>query len=207
MRVRLLPILLFIGLLAACQPAAAPTPTVVPLADGVTNWDPPVPMVDYVLTNQEGDPVHLESLKGQPTVFTFGYTHCPDVCPVTLGHMKSIRTLLGETGTTMNFVFISVDGARDTPERLKEYLGYFNAGFVGFTSDEATMTSVIAGYGGRFVIQNAGGLKENYTVDHTAGTYLLDAEGQWRRSYAYNTQPDIIAADIADVLGITLPAA
>lgn len=183
---------------SACAPPAQPTAT--PPAEGVTVIDPPILPGDFTLTSQAAQPFHFSDLKGKLTLLTFGYTHCPDVCPVTLAHFKQVRQALGEDAAGVNFVFVSVDGARDTPERLTEYLKLFDPTFIGLTGEEATVREVITRYGGRFILNNAGGLRKDYTVEHSAGSYLLDQQSQWRRRYAYATAPEIIAADIRQVL-------
>jgi protein SCO1 len=90
---------------------------------------------------------------------------------------------------------------RDTPERLKQHLAYFSTDFIGLTGDEETLHKVIREYGGDFLINDGGGYRtENYSVDHTASKFLLDSEGQWVRTYGYNVDPDLIAADLAQLL-------
>jgi protein SCO1/2 len=134
------------------------------------------------------------------TLLAFGYTHCPDVCPITLAHFKQVKAELGDKADQVNFVFISVDGARDTPERLKDYLGVFDTSFIGLTGEDATLHKVIAEFNGKFILDNAGGTKADYTVQHTAGSFLVDSNGEWTRQYAYALDPKIIAQDIQRVL-------
>ncbi len=178
-----------VGLLAACSTAE-------PLPDGVMSINPAVAITDFTLVNQFGELARLSDFRGKLTVLFFGYTHCPDVCPVTLAQMRRVQEMLGTDAEKVNFVFISVDGERDTPERLLQYLANFRANFVGLTGEEATIRTVIEAFNGVYEINNPGGMLEDYTVDHTASTFLLDAEGNWQRTYAYNTAPEIIAPDI-----------
>jgi protein SCO1/2 len=185
----LLVILGLVGLLAACSTAE-------PLPEGVVNIDPPKTIADFTLLNQFGEFARLSDFQGKLTVLFFGYTHCPDVCPVTLAQMRRVQEMLGDDAAQVNFVFISVDGERDTPERLLQYLANFRANFVGLTGEEDTIRAVIESFNGIFEINNPGGMLDEYTVDHTASTFLLDENGSWRRTYAYNTPPEIIAPDI-----------
>jgi protein SCO1/2 len=218
MSVRLPLIVLISALLAGCGAAAAPAPTAAPtvpptetpadqaeapaahtieIAPGIRQLEPPQELVDFMLTDQNGEMRHLDSLKGKTSLVAFGYTHCPDVCPITLARFKQIKLGLGEAAEDVQFVFISVDGARDTPERLAEYLSMFDSSFIGLTGDPELVREVISQYGGLFIINDAAGLKKNYTVDHSSSNYLLDAEGRWQRTYSY----DLNGADIAkDVL-------
>lgn len=195
-------LLLFSIILAGCTGAAAtPTPVAKPGAEGITVIDPPVPVRDFTLVNQANSEMHLADLQGKVTLLAFGYTHCPDICPVTLARFKQIKGALSEQNEAVRFVFTSVDGKRDTPERLTEYLGYFDPDFIGLTGDEASVRAFIEQYGGDFVINNAEGLRKNYSVDHTASTFLMDAEGRWIRTYEYNTDPYVIAEDILRIVG------
>lgn len=187
--------------LAGCAGAVAtPTPVAKPGAEGITVIDPPLPVRDFTLVNQANSEMHLVDLQGKVTLLAFGYTHCPDICPVTLARFKQIKGALSEQSEAVRFVFTSVDGERDTPERLTEYLGYFDPAFIGLTGDEASVRAFIEQYGGDFVINNAEGLRKNYSVDHTASTFLMDAEGRWIRTYEYNTDPYVIAEDILRIL-------
>lgn len=184
-------------LLAGC---ATPTPTPTPAPEGVLVIDPAKTISNFNLTSHAGTEMRLTDLKGKYLLLTFGYTHCPDICPVTLAHFKSVKALLGEQADEVQFLFFSVDGARDTPEVLSAYLPMFDASFIGLTGDEVTMRNIIHEYGGEFYIRNAGGLKKDYPVEHSAGSYLLNREGQWVRRFSYGTDPEIVAADIRGIL-------
>ncbi|MBL8153516.1 MAG: SCO family protein [Anaerolineae bacterium] len=209
--------LLFMTLLiAACGGSAStvntPSPTAEPTqqisqpgAEGITVIAPPIKVSDFTLTNQTGTEAHLRDYQGNLVLFAFGYTHCPDVCPVTLARFKQIKDRLGESAAQVTVAFITVDGFRDTPERLNEYLKIFDPAFVGLTGSEELTREVIKEYGGQFIINDTEGLRKNYTVDHTASSFLLDADGQWIRTYEYNTDPDIVVADILSVLGVSAP--
>ena len=183
--------------LAACAPAAAPTPT----ADtGINIVEPPVPVQDFTLVNQAGQETHLADVTGKYTLLAFGYTHCPDVCPITLAHFKQIRMRLKDQAGQVNFVWVSVDGARDTPERLTQYIANFDSAIIGLTGPDDQVRAFISQFGGVYFLNNAGGLKKNYTVDHTASWFLLNPQGQWLRTYRYATPPDVVAQDIAGLI-------
>jgi protein SCO1 len=100
-----------------------PEPSVITLTpddqyNGITAIEPPVAMPNFTLTNQHGEPISLSDLSGKPVLITFGFTHCPDVCPITLGEMRNIHEVLADN---IHYVFVSVDGERDTPEVLRDY--------------------------------------------------------------------------------------
>jgi protein SCO1/2 len=194
---------LLILLLAGCASAPSGAPAVTPTdtKQDVTVINPPKAMTDFMLTDQAGEMAHLSDFKGKYVLMAFGYTHCPDVCPVTLARFKQIKEKLGDQRDKVAFVWISVDGARDTPERIKQYLSMFDPEFHGLTGDSEYVRTVITGYGGLFQINNAGGLKkDDYTVDHTASHFLMDAEGRWIRTYAYASKVDTIVADLLRLL-------
>lgn len=196
--------ILLLLLAAACAPApVATTPTAAPTdaPREITVIDPPKAVTDFMLTNQNGDTVHLSDFKGKTVLMAFGYTHCPDVCPITLARFKQIKEKLGDTRDQVAFVWISVDGARDTPQRIAEYLTMFDPAFNGLTADSEAVRTIISEYGGLFQINNAGGMKkDNYTVDHTASHFLLDAEGRWIRTYSYTSAVDTIVTDMLKLL-------
>lgn len=193
----------FVLILAACAPAPAAAPTAAPTdaPTEVTIIDPPRVMADFTLTDAAGQTVQLSDLKGKTALLAFGYTHCPDVCPITLARFKQIKEKLGDQAAEVRLVWISVDGARDTPERIGQYISMFDPAIMGLTGDSETVRTIITEYGGLFQINNAGGMKkDNYTVDHTASHFLLDPEGRWIRTYAYASAVDTIVADIQNLL-------
>jgi protein SCO1 len=164
---------------------------------GVQTIDPPKALQAFTLTDQEGEPFSLSDMQGKMALMLFGYTHCPDVCPLTLLNYKQIKEALGDQGDEVEFVFISVDGERDTPEIMKDYVGRFDPGFVGLTGDEATLLRVGEDYDLYFAKRaDAGGSTENYLVDHNSNTYLIDRDGNLVALYLYGTEADVIAEDI-----------
>jgi len=191
-------VFLLVAIIAAgCSsaPAVTPSPTVVP-TPGAIAVNPPLEIVDFTLIGQDGEATTLSALRGKIVLMAFGYTHCPDVCPVTLARFKQVKDSLGEMSSDVAFVFVSVDGERDTPERLNEYLPMFDPSFIGLTGEQDNVRAVISQYGGDFNIKDAEGLRKNYTVDHTASSFLMDAEGRWVQTFEYNTAPSIIVETI-----------
>jgi protein SCO1/2 len=92
------------------------------------------------LTNQDGQAVAVDQLKEQWSLLFFGYTFCPDICPATLAQLRQLQGQLPpETLSKLRIVLVTVDPHRDTPEQLKKYLDYFDAGFIGLTGEEATL--------------------------------------------------------------------
>jgi protein SCO1 len=161
--------------------------------------EPPKPLGDFTLTSQQGRPLSLSDLRGKPALLFFGYTSCPDVCPTTLADFKQIQTALGAQAEEVSFVLVSVDGVRDTPARLAEYLKPFGAGFVGLTGDAATVAQVAKSFGAYFEpVDSSGG--GDYLVDHGAYTFLVDDAGNLRAVYSYGTRPEVLATDLRQLL-------
>lgn len=164
--------------------------------DGSTAITPPRPMSDFTLTNQNGEDTSLSDLRGQYVLITFGYTHCPDVCPLTLNEMRRIQDSLGDLADQVEFVFISVDGRRDTPESIKTYFETRNLdGFIGLTGDSVTLDKLGVDFG-LFYELGEPDSTGSYLVDHTAGTYLLNPDGEWIMRYQFGVMPSLIVDDL-----------
>jgi protein SCO1/2 len=170
--------------------------------------DPPVPAMDFTLTTHTGQPFQLSAHADRVTLLFFGYTHCPDACPATLAQFKQIHTRLGERAARVNFILITVDPARDTPQRLAEYLAGFNSAFLGLTGTDAELESVWRDYG---IFRELRPLDAatapghthtdgNYEVDHTTRLYALDAQGQLRLTYTADTSTDDLMQDVQHLL-------
>lgn len=169
--------------------------------DGSTAIDPPGEMSDFTLTNQNGEPTNLSDLRGKYVLLTFGYTHCPDVCPLTLNEFRRVRDSLGELAENVEFVFISVDGQRDTPDAIKQYFETRKLdGFIGLTGDEADLLALGTDYGLFFEIGDHTS-KGGYLVNHTVGSYLLDLNGHWIMRYQFGALPSMIVKDLETFIG------
>lgn len=131
------------------------------------------------LTNQDGQTVAVDQLKDQWSLLFFGYTFCPDICPATLAQLRQLQGQLPpETLAKMRIVLVTVDPHRDTPEQLKKYLDYFDAGFIGLTGEEATIQKLANGVSIPFIPADTS--KENYTVDHSGNLVLIGPDGKQR---------------------------
>lgn len=165
---------------------------------GIEAVEPPRKLQDFTLTGHTGEPVSLSDFSGKMVLMLFGYTHCPDVCPLTLLEFKQIKEALGDQAENVAFMFISVDGERDTPEAMADYVARFDPSIVGMTGDEATLTRIGTDYDLYFAKRaDASGSTENYLVDHNSNTYLINEEGELVALYVYGTEAALIAQDIA----------
>ena len=155
---------------------------------------------DFELTNQRGERMRLSDLKGRALVMFFGYTFCPDVCPATLVRMREVRAALPpEDAARFTGVLISVDPARDTPERLGQYVEFFDPAFVGLTGSEDELEDIARRYGAQFMIPE-GQPEDSYLVNHSSIAYLIDPAGYVRALYYGDEPVDAIAAHVHEAL-------
>jgi protein SCO1/2 len=161
--------------------------------------DPPRTAANFFLRNTHGGMTELRDFAGKTTVMFFGYTHCPDVCPTTLSEYKRIKRALGPDADQVVFVFISVDGERDTPHFLDKYISLFDKDFVALTAHSSVVHSMLRDYGGDFRVEPIPG-SDGYKVLHTADSYVIDAQGRWRTLIPINMPTDEAAQAIRDVI-------
>ena len=145
---------------------------------------------NFTLTDQYGKEFELASLRGKVVLLLFGYTNCPDVCPLILSKIAKVYDNLDESPQkNLVTVFIGVDTKRDTPERLKDYLNYFAFKPVGLTGTENKLKMIAKQYVAIFAVRDTGS-KSGYQVDHTAKTYLIDREGRVRYLFSHMDDAD-----------------
>ncbi len=180
-------------------------------SSGAALVEPPVLVQDFTLTNQTGQPLSLSELRGQPVLLFFGYTHCPEECPLTLADFTRVKSELGVLGNDVHFLFVSVDGERDTPSVITEFLGRFDESFVGMTGDPDSLRQLGAQFGLLFenvVLGNDGSPRpatdqdENYFVSHISPSFLIDQDGYLTRVFFYGTKSDVIASNLRQLLGM-----
>ncbi|MDB6142527.1 MAG: SCO1/SenC family protein [Pseudomonas sp.] len=134
---------------------------------------------DLQMTDQNGKPVAISDLKGKWTMLFFGYTFCPDICPTTLAELRQIKSELPkEVVSKMQVVLVSVDPNRDTPQQLKQYLGYFDPDFRGLTGSVEDIQKLANAVSIPFIPADTS--KPNYTVDHSGNLALLGPDGTQR---------------------------
>ena len=134
---------------------------------------------ELTLNNVDGQPQALTSLKGKWTLVFFGYTFCPDICPTTLAQLRQLNGLLpAETRSQLQILMVSLDPHRDTPEKLKQYLGFFDPAYLGLTGPLADIQTLANAVSIPFIPGDTS--KENYTVDHSGNLVLLGPDGRQR---------------------------
>ena len=129
----------------------------------------------------------------------FGYTNCPDVCPSTLAEFQQIFLGLKDKAADVQFIFITVDPERDTPEKLGDYVGYFNPDFIALTADRAELEPVWSDYGVYQQKQDSGSAS-GYLVDHSTRIYLVDTNGNLAITYPFGFEANKISDDISHML-------
>jgi protein SCO1/2 len=150
-------------------------------------------LAPFELVDHTGNAFTNNELRGHWSFLFFGYTHCPDVCPTTLSVLNSVATRLRERAGQTRFVFVSVDPERDTPDKLSQFVSYFNADFIGVTGTAEAIGELTRQLGviAARVEDEAGA--DNYLVDHTASILLVDPDGRFHALFS----PPLKAADIA----------
>lgn len=147
------------------------------------------------LPDVNGQPRTLGDFKGKVTVVFFGYTQCPDVCPTTMAELAQVKKALGADGDKLQAVFITIDPERDTPEILKSYMASFDPSFVALRGTLA-QTQAAAKEFKIYFAKVPGKTEGSYTMDHSAGSFILDAKGNPRVFERYGAGADGLAADV-----------
>src|SRR6266853_354918 len=146
----------------------------------------PKPLTAFAFTDHENRVFDLSRLKGKWSFLFFGYTHCPDICPMTLAilaraHEDIVKSTVG--AKDVQFVFISVDPNRDTAGKLRQYVTYFDTSFLGVTGYDAQLGNLAAQLGAAYQLAIPPGM-ENYTVYHPAAVFLVDPRARYHAVFA-----------------------
>ncbi len=152
---------------------------------------PPMPLADFALTAQDSQTVHLSDFRNDYVLLYFGFTHCPDECPLTMGYLKQMYDKLGSLANKVRVVMITTDPARDTPQVLGAFVGHFSPSFIGLTSTLADLQPVWKEFGVT-VLQNG--------ETHSAYVYLIDNQGNLIATYPALQNSKDITADMKNIL-------
>jgi protein SCO1/2 len=154
---------------------------------------------DFDLIDQNGTRRTLADFRGKVVVLFFGYTHCPDVCPTTMAQLAQATHELGDDAKRVQVLFVTVDPQRDTQELLARYVPAFDPSFLGLRGDAQATDRVTRDF--KILVQkNPGSSPDNYTVDHSAGTYIFDPQGRLRVYVSYGQGPEVFVHDIRALL-------
>ena len=152
----------------------------------------------FQLTDQSGQTVTEKSLQGRPTLIFFGFTHCPDVCPTALFEISELLHAMGNDADRVNAYFVSVDPERDSKEAIKDYLSSFDPHLKGLTGDPEAIAKVLSAY--RVYAKKVPLKDGDYTMDHTALTYLMDRDGKFVAPFNLDRPPEVAAAELKKYL-------
>ncbi len=153
---------------------------------------------DFALTDHNGQRRTLADFKGKVVTVFFGFTHCPDVCPTTLGEMAVVMKELGKDADRLQVLFVTVDPERDTAEVLKRYVPAFHPAFLGLSGSAEDVARTAKEF--KIFYQKQNLPNGGYTMDHSAGTYILDAEGRLRLFAQYGIGAPALLQDIRQLL-------
>ena len=150
------------------------------------------------LSDHNGQRRTLSDFKGKVVALFFGFTHCPDVCPTTLSEMAVVMKELGADAGRLQVLFVSVDPERDTADVLKLYVPAFNPSFLGLTGSADEISRAAKEFKIYYQKQPLKG--GGYTMDHSAGTYIIDGEGRLRLFAQYGAGAPALLHDIRQLL-------
>lgn len=153
----------------------------------------------FALTSHKGAMVDNAKLAGKPYLVFFGFTHCPDICPTTLYELTDLMADLGQSADRFAPLFITVDPERDTQVVLAEYMTAFDKRILALRGDQAETDATVKAFSGdyRKVPTDGGG----YTMDHTAGVILMDAEGRFAGTLDMHEPRETVLAKLKRLVG------
>lgn len=180
--------------LVGCGEAKLPSPF---KASDVTSQ---YAQADFQLYDAAGAPRSLRDYRGKVVALFFGYTHCPDVCPTTLADMAQVMAQLGKDADRLQVLFVTLDPERDTRALLAQYPPAFHPAFQGLSGDAAATARAAAAFG--VMYQRQDGKNGAYTLDHSAGTYLVAPDGGRILLAPYKQKVEWLVEDIRLLLAL-----
>ncbi|MCZ8016467.1 MAG: SCO family protein [Limnobacter sp.] len=157
-------------------------------------------VANFKLKDLSGTERTMESYKGKVVAMFFGYTHCPDVCPITMQQWNEVKAKLGAKGDNLQVLFVSIDPERDTPELLKKYVPQFNPSFDALTAASLDELKPLLTGLRVFAGKVEGSSPENYLMDHTSASYVFDQQGRARLLVRHNADSAPVVSDVEQIL-------
>ncbi len=155
---------------------------------------------DFILNAPDG-PLSLSDLRGKVVLIFFGYTSCPDVCPISLARIDACFSAMDEEELDrVQALFITLDPERDTPDRLEKYTSFFHPNIIGLRDDVEAIDAVTDQYGVKYSTDMMPGSALGYSISHPTDILLLDAEGQIVEAVSHDTKPKYLLTRIRDLL-------
>jgi len=152
---------------------------------------------DFELQDDTGATRQLTEWRGKLVLLSFGFTHCPDICPMTLARYRAVLKALGDDAGRLQPVLISVDPARDSGKVLGDYVRYFDPRIVGLTGSLSTLAAVERLYGAQVVLSAP---SEPVSVSHSDYVYLLDDRGRVRKLFDQQASVAMIVEDVRSLM-------
>ena len=165
-------------------------------------YNPPIVAPELQGIDQKGEPFSMDKVKGKVTLLFFGYTNCPDVCPLTMGQITTIYRQLSADSNELSVIFASTDPERDTPQVLAQYIDLFDSSFWGVQIPQTALAEVMSAYSGLAQKDELpeGKTAEQYTITHSNWIYAIDREGNLRLIFSSQLQTQQIADDVKYLL-------
>ena len=160
-----------------------------------------LPDLKFQLTNDLGQPVTAADYRGKVVLLYFGYTHCPDVCPLTLVHLHTVLQKMGPAADNVRILFVTVDPARDTLPVLHQYVTAFDPRIVGLTGSQDELAQLAKRYRAFFQREAPGQKAGDYEVTHSSAIYVFDREGRARLLATPGSTNDAILHDLTLLTG------
>jgi protein SCO1/2 len=157
----------------------------------------PRPLSEFTLTDSADKPFSRDSFKDHWSFLSFGYTYCPDACPLTLSQLNLVDKQLAEEDLNKDtdYLLISVDPRRDTPQRLAEYTAFFNKKFHGATGEPGELSKLSKALGVYYSVPENPEDPENYLVDHSSAVVLINPDAELQALFTPPHDPQRISAD------------
>ncbi|MEN8040706.1 MAG: SCO family protein [Actinomycetota bacterium] len=158
----------------------------------------PAPTIE--LDGPGGERVAISDFEDKVVVLYFGYTFCPDVCPISLAKLARAREMMGDKGDDVQVIMVSVDPARDTWQVLEEYAAHFDETFIGLTGDPADIDRIATVYGVYYEAEESTS-SAGYLVNHTSTVMVVDRNGELKLVIPYEATDEQVAADLSYLVG------
>lgn len=174
-------------------------------ACGETDWRTKdisglMPELAFELTGESGEPLTAERFEDRITLLFFGYTHCPDICPVTMGKLSAVMQKLPDgVAEDTRVLFVSVDPARDTPQQLADYTEAFGERFIGATGTQDQLGQLNKRYRVTYSYGDGKGEDTDYLVSHSSAVFVFDRAGEVRLMFRQDDSIEAMASDLTEL--------
>jgi len=195
LRVLVIALVLLVGVMFATNNLLRPPP----YPESASYFETPLELPEFALADTMGRPFSLDALRGQFSLMFFGFTNCPDICPVTLAALASAHSELEQNaGEPPAVIFVSVDPNRDTPERITRYLESFDSGFIGVTGAQGELQPLLSALGvSVMIIEHPD--QPTYSVTHNGTIYIIGPDAELIATLSGSPAPATIVTDFTRI--------